>query len=132
MADQSTSGVMKPFFERLRPCHDARWEELMFSYGGCGGMYGFASSHAANTFALATFLTLTFRNILKGFGWLYLWAMLVSYTRLYLGVHYPLDLLVGAMVGVLSGWLAWFVIKKTKMGYLREINVKGNKTHPLK
>lgn len=125
MADQSTSGFMKPFFERLRPCHDLRWEEQMFNYGGCGGMYGFASSHAANSFALATYLTLIFRYRLKGFGWLFLWAAVISFTRVYLGVHYPLDIFMGALVGILCGWLAWFVVKKIKKSYAREVRVKN-------
>jgi undecaprenyl-diphosphatase len=124
MADQTASGFMKPFFERLRPCHDPRWEGLMFNYGGCGGMYGFVSSHAANTFALAIYLNLLFRDRLKGFGWLYLWAVVISYTRIYLGVHYPLDIVVGALVGLLSGWVGWLLAKKAKKAYLRRLNVR--------
>ncbi|MEX2592503.1 MAG: phosphatase PAP2 family protein [Anditalea sp.] len=124
IADQSTSGFMKPFFERLRPCHDSRWEELMFNYGGCGGMYGFASSHAANSFALATYLTLIFHHRIRGFAWLYVWAALVAYTRVYVGVHYPMDILIGAFVGILAGWLAWFALKKAKRNYVRELRVK--------
>lgn len=118
-ADQSTSGFMKPFFERLRPCHDPRWEGMMFNYGGCGGMYGFASSHAANAFALATYLTLIFRGKIKGFGWLYLWAALMAYTRVYVGVHYPSDIFIGALVGILSGWLAWVLFEQVRKGYLQ-------------
>ena len=53
LADQFTSGFMKPFFERLRPCHDPRWQGIIMNYSGCGGKYGFASSHAANTFGMA-------------------------------------------------------------------------------
>lgn len=124
MADQTASGFMKPFFERLRPCHDPRWEGLMFNYGGCGGMYGFVSSHAANTFALAIYLNLLFRDRLKGFGWLYLWAVVISYTRIYLGVHYPLDIVVGALAGLLSGWVGWLLAKKAKKAYLRRLNVR--------
>lgn len=124
MADQTASGFMKPFFERLRPCHDPRWEGLMFNYGGCGGMYGFVSSHAANTFALAIYLNLLFRDRLKGFGWLYIWAVVISYTRIYLGVHYPLDVVVGALVGLLSGWAGWLLAKKAKKAYLRRLNVR--------
>lgn len=122
IADQSTSGFMKPFYERLRPCHDPRWDGVMFNYGGCGGMYGFASSHAANSFALATYLTLIFHHKIKGFGWLFLWAVLVAYTRIYVGVHYPMDIFIGALMGLLSGWLAWFILIKAKKNYreLRE------------
>lgn len=123
MADQTASGFMKPFFERLRPCYEPRLEGLMYNYGGCGGMYGFVSSHAANTFALAVYLNLVFRDRLKGFGWLYLWAAMVSYTRIYLGVHYPSDIFVGALVGIFSGWAAWFFIKKAKTAYLRKVRV---------
>ena len=124
MADQTASGFMKPFFERLRPCHDPRFEGLMYNYGGCGGMYGFVSSHAANTFALAIYLNLAFRHHLKGFWWLYVWAGIISYTRVYLGVHYPLDIIVGALVGLLSGWAGWFLAKKAKQAYLQRLNVR--------
>ena len=124
IADQTASGFMKPFFERLRPCHDPRLEGLMYNYGGCGGMYGFVSSHAANTFALAIYLNLQFRHRLKGFGWLYVWAAIISYTRIYLGVHYPLDIVIGALVGLLSGWAGWFLATKAKKAYLQRLNVR--------
>lgn len=124
IADQSTSGFMKPFFERLRPCHDPRFEGMVFNYGGCGGMYGFASSHAANSFALAIYLNLIFFKKLKGFGWMFLWAAVISFTRIYVGVHYPLDVIIGGLVGLISGWLAWFVLKKLRKGYVRELRVK--------
>lgn len=124
MADQSTSGFMKPFFERLRPCHDPRFEGMVFNYGGCGGMYGFASSHAANSFALAIYLNLIFFKKLKGFGWMFLWAAVISFTRIYVGVHYPLDVIIGGLVGLVSGWLAWFVLKKLRKRYVRELRAK--------
>lgn len=124
MADQTASGFMKPFFERLRPCHDPRFEDLMYNFGGCGGMYGFVSSHAANTFALAIYLSLTFRNRIKGFGWLFLWAAVISFTRIYLGVHYPLDILIGALVGLLAGWVAWFLTLKARGAYRRRLGLR--------
>ncbi|MEX2512393.1 MAG: phosphatase PAP2 family protein [Cyclobacteriaceae bacterium] len=110
LADQFTSGFMKPFFERLRPCHDPRWEDLIFNYAGCGGKFGFASSHAANTFALAAYLNLVAGNKIPGYKWLFLWAGIVSYTRIYLGVHYPMDILIGAVVGLASGWIVWMIV----------------------
>lgn len=120
MADQTASGFMKPFFERLRPCHDPRWEGLIHNFSGCGGMYGFVSSHASNSFALATYLTIVFQKRIRGFAWLFLWAAVVGYTRIYLGVHYPLDILVGAIVGAVCGWLAWFILVKIKRKYIEE------------
>lgn len=109
-ADQFTSGFMKPFFERLRPCQDERWADQIHNYGGCGGLYGFVSSHAANTFAVAMFLNLKMRGKLPHLKWLFLWASLVSYTRIYLGVHYPLDILLGGIIGASIGALVWYLI----------------------
>lgn len=97
MTDLITSGFMKPFFERLRPCHDPALEGLMVNVGKCGGKYGFASGHAANTFALATFFFTVTRH--RAFWLLVLWAVMVSYSRVHLGVHYPGDILVGALIG---------------------------------
>lgn len=110
ISDQFTSGFMKPFFERLRPCHDERWDGIIHNYLRCGGLYGFASSHAANTFGLAAFLNLKMKGKLRFLPWLFLWAAVISYTRIYLGVHYPLDILVGALVGIAAGLISWFVI----------------------
>jgi undecaprenyl-diphosphatase len=114
LADQFTSGFMKPYFERLRPCNDPRWDDLIFNYAGCGGKFGFASSHAANTFALAAYLNLVAGNKIPGYKWLFLWAGIVSYTRIYLGVHYPMDILVGALVGLASGWIIWMLVMYLK------------------
>lgn len=110
LADQATSAWMKPFFERLRPCHDTRWDAVIFNYKHCGGLYGFASSHAANTFGIALFLNLKLKGKLHSLGWLFLYAGVVSYTRIYLGVHYPLDVLIGALVGCLAAWISWLMI----------------------
>jgi undecaprenyl-diphosphatase len=110
-ADQATSTFFKPYFARLRPCHDVRWEGLIYNYGICGGMYGFASSHAANSFAVATIINLTCSHRIRYLSWLFLWAALFSYTRIYLGVHYPTDVVVGALVGVISAWVALKIVE---------------------
>ena len=108
LADQITTSFMKPFFERLRPSHEPSLDGLVHLVNNYrGGKFGFASSHAANTFGVALFLTLLFRRSKPWIAWLFLWAALVSYTRIYLGVHYPGDILVGAIVGMLCALLSY-------------------------
>lgn len=121
ISDQVTSGIMKPFFERLRPCHDPRWEGIMHNYGRCGGLYGFVSSHAANTFGLAVFLNRKLKGKIKGLRWLYLYAVVVSYTRIYLGVHYPWDIFLGATMGTLAAWFSWFFIVFVKRQLIKKV-----------
>lgn len=109
MSDFVTSGIMKPFFQRLRPCHDFLNE--MTLVGNCGGKYGFASSHAANSFALFYCI---FKIFSKKHFWTVCilgWAIIVSYSRIYLGVHFPLDVFFGGLIGILS---STFIFKLNK------------------
>lgn len=99
--DQITSSFFKPFFERFRPCHDPLLKDSVHLVRRCGSQFGFVSSHAANTFALAAFLWLIFRNIYKMVGLLFIWAGIISYSRIYLGVHFPGDVIIGALIGIL-------------------------------
>lgn len=110
LADQSASGFFKPFFERLRPCHNPEIEHLVHTIKRCGGQYGFASSHASNTFALGTFLFLVYRNMWSKL--MLVWAAVVSYSRIYAGVHYPGDILMGAILGVLSAFIVYWLYRK--------------------
>ncbi len=107
LSDQITSSLMKPLFERPRPCHDPEIRHLVHVVHGCGGKYGFASGHAANSFCLVTLLFLFFRRFYAYLGWLFLWAALVSYSRIYVGVHYPGDIITGAILGILIGYLLY-------------------------
>ncbi|MEM9829434.1 MAG: phosphatase PAP2 family protein [Bacteroidota bacterium] len=124
--DQLTSGVMKPFFERLRPCHHPGIAEQVHLVKGCGGQYGFASSHAANTFGFATGMWLLLRNWSQLFVWSFAWAGLVSYSRIYVGVHYPLDIVVGGLLGAILAMLFCRIY-----GYFREslLKVLPNRYH---
>lgn len=77
-----------------------------------GGQYGFVSSHAANTFAVATFLTAALRKRYKWMGIvLFLWAFISSYSRIYIGYHYPGDIVCGAILGILVGLILWKVFQ---------------------
>lgn len=108
LADQITSSLMKPYFERLRPSQDPSMQNfihLVHDYRG--GLYGFASSHAANTFGVALLVWLSFRTVYNWVFLMFLWAAAITYTRIYLGVHYPGDIIAGALVGLVSGWVGF-------------------------
>ncbi len=107
LCDQFASSVCKPLFCRLRPTHDETLAGCVTIVNGYrAGLYGFISSHAANTFGAAMFLLLIFRNRYFTCAILF-WAVMVSYSRIYLGVHFPGDILAGAISGVFWGWLVY-------------------------
>lgn len=118
LSDQLTSGVMKPWFQRYRPTHDPTIENIHTVNDYKGGKFGFASSHAANTFALATFFWLLFRDRRQWVSALFLWAVFVTYTRIYLGVHFPGDVLVGALVGMICAIATYLPADKLAGGLL--------------
>lgn len=101
------SNFFKYGLGRLRPCHDPEVSgtmRLVKSY--CGGKFGFFSAHAANAFGPAIFFVSLFRGKVPYIGMIMvLWACLVAYSRIYIGVHYPLDVIGGALVGAFFGWL---------------------------
>ncbi len=121
-SDQLSSHVFKPFFQRLRPCFNEAFDGLLhLPIGKAGGRFSFTSSHAANTFAIATFLTPALRRFRP---WpailLFFWAFVSSYSRIYVGFHYPGDIVCGAILGVLVGMVVWKVFQITAMKRLGE------------
>ncbi|MFW5657965.1 MAG: phosphatase PAP2 family protein [Bacteroidota bacterium] len=106
LADMISVQLFKETIQRLRPCHEPSLQSLVHLVNNhCGGKYGFVSSHAANSFALAVFLSFFFKNRLMVFI-LLSWAVIVSYSRIYLGVHYPGDILGGMLLGsIISGFV---------------------------
>ncbi len=107
LSDQFTSAFMKPFFGRLRPCHEPGFNSLVHVVKQCGGRYGFASGHAANSFGIATFTWLMFRYRSRLVQLIFIWAALVAFSRIMVGVHYPGDIIVGALVGAFFGWFVY-------------------------
>ncbi len=122
-ADQFSVGL-KNYFQRLRPCHDPALEGLVHLVKNkCGGSFGFVSSHATNHFAIAVLLSLIFKNTYKYFTpVIIIWAAVIAYSRVYLGVHYPGDILGGAILGTLLG----FILGKTYLFLSNKFILKTN------
>lgn len=103
--DQVTN-AFKTGFQRLRPCHEPELEGLMRRVKpSCGGWYSYFSGHASNSFAIATLFVTLFAKRFRVMYVLFGVATLVAYSRIYIGVHYPLDVLSGALFGAFGGWL---------------------------
>ncbi|ADQ16102.1 phosphatase PAP2 family protein [Leadbetterella byssophila] len=113
VSDYVASGIMKPNFARLRPCHDYLNEMILV--GNCGGKYGFASSHAANAFGIFMGFSLVFSENKRLFWVLLAWATLMGYSRIYVGVHHPGDVIVGALIGILVPQIIFYLYKKIKL-----------------
>lgn len=110
LSDEITSGFMKPLFMRLRPTWDSHLSSLVHVVNDYrGGRFGFPSSHAANTFSVTLFIFLVYRK-----NWillLFVWPLIVSYSRIYLGVHFPLDIIVGWIMGTICATLSFLIYK---------------------
>jgi undecaprenyl-diphosphatase len=107
LADFGSVHLFKEVFERARPCHFLDGIRVV---DGCGGPFGFISSHASNSFAIAFFMALLFRNF-SGFAVLFSWAVVIGFSRIYLGVHYPFDILGGMFWGLFVSLLVYYMYK---------------------
>ncbi|MBP5678093.1 MAG: phosphatase PAP2 family protein [Bacteroidales bacterium] len=110
LADQGSVHLFKETVQRLRPCHVL--DDVRMFHTHCGGRYGFVSSHAANAFAILTFLWLRYRKkgVNLGLALMALWAVTTCYSRAYLGKHFPGDLVCGALFGIVIGLIVWTII----------------------
>ncbi len=116
LCDQFSSHIIKPLFARPRPTHyPGIMEHVQILKGYTGGKYGFISGHATNSFGFAVFSTLLFRNKMYGIV-IFIWAIIMSYSRIYLGVHFVSDIAGGIISGIILGGcvygLYYFVTKR--------------------
>lgn len=120
LSDKISTAIKKKV-QRFRPTHDLVLAERVHTVNDYrGGNYGFVSSHASNTFCVALLVTLlletsTFVTVL-----LFFWATLVSYSRIYLGVHFPFDILFGALLGMIIAFSAFLFLKRSQNRFFSE------------
>ena len=118
LCDRFSAGFMKPFFERLRPCHEPSLAQYMRHLIDCGGQYGFISSHATNHFGMAVMFTWFFTKISSQnyLNWaFYAWAGIISFAQVYVGKHYLGDVIVGMLCGILIGKIILTIFTKLKV-----------------
>lgn len=122
LTDFVSSHLIKPGIGRLRPCNDADMAaNIRLLAGYCGQNGSFTSSHAANHFGIAIFLFITLKPVWGNGCWLFfLWAAAICYAQVYVGVHYPLDILGGSLLGCLTGAISATIFMK-KFGALNDV-----------
>lgn len=120
LADRGSVLLFKDTVCRPRPCQVLNDVHLLSDLEPCRNSFGFVSSHAANAFALVTFFWLRYRKTKVNLVsvCLLIWAVAVCYSRVYLGKHYPGDVVCGALFGMLVGWLVWFMMKKFEKKFI--------------
>ena len=126
--DQISAGIIKPLVQRPRPSHDSSiMDQLHFVNDYHGGAYGFVSSHAANCFGLAVWVSCLYkrRSLVTA---MILYAVLNCYSRIYLGVHFPGDIICGTILGILCGWLGYYCYTR----FCQRFSIPQNKSvNPL-
>lgn len=115
LTDQTTN-LFKNGFQRLRPCNNPEIKSFIRIVQERSS-YSFFSGHAANTMAVATFLYLNFKRQIKYLGFLFLWPLVFAYSRIYLGLHYPLDILTGYLCGFIFGFFMFKIYKTAQRKY---------------
>jgi undecaprenyl-diphosphatase len=106
LTDQISSSIFKHLFHRLRPCADPEiMHQSRLLLDHCSGGFSFTSSHAANHFGIAVFIVMTLQPLLKNYRFLFLvWAAMIAYAQVYVGVHFPMDIFFGALIGIFVGY----------------------------
>ena len=113
LSDQISSTIIKPIFHRLRPCHNsALTATIRLVIHDCGSGFSFVSSHAANHFALATFFSFIINHKRKWVPVLYLWAASIAFAQVYVALHYPVDVMGGALLGIIIGCITGVIAQR--------------------
>lgn len=113
MGDLVATRIIKPFWGRLRPCNDLSLTDLIIHRVPCGSGFSFPSAHATNHFAIAVFLILVFYKRWKPILPIGLfWAAIICFAQIYVGVHFPIDILTGTILGSLIGFLTFKLFKR--------------------
>ncbi|HEX8357334.1 MAG TPA: phosphatase PAP2 family protein [Segetibacter sp.] len=127
ITDFTSASILKPLFARFRPCHDPAMQLQINNISGCGGLFSMPSSHASNHFGLSAFWFLVIKHTL-GRRWflLWVWAFVIGYAQIYVGVHYPGDILAGALLGIATANFTFRLFKKwTNDGTAAERGLSG-------
>lgn len=113
-ADLVSSHLIKDYFDRPRPCRDPFMvHQIRFLAKYCGGNGSFTSSHAVNHFAFAAYTFFTLGKLSPWVKYLFIWAAFIAYSQVYVGVHFPSDVLIGGLLGMLFGWFAARIANQT-------------------
>ncbi len=128
LADLTSVHLFKNVFQRLRPCYNTELVDVINNIVGCGGKYGFVSSHAANSFAIVAITIKLIGDKYKWINWLMpFWGILILYSRVYLGKHYPGDVIAGAILGILIAYLTYLAFAKTLVYLSNKSDSNGTK-----
>ena len=111
LSDYICSGILKPLVCRLRPTHEPAIDPIHLVHDYVGGRYGFCSSHAANSMAIGLLFSLLYKNK-TATVLLMAWVAVVCYSRMYVGAHYPLDIMAGLLIGSLWAVLSWWALSR--------------------
>lgn len=121
VTDQMNSTLLKKLVRRERPCNEVYFKDQFVPVLPCSGGYSFPSSHATNHMGIAIMIILTCGRYLGPFKWLFLvWALLIGFSQIYVGVHFPIDIAVGFLEGALLAYTIYSMSQKTKFFKLKE------------
>lgn len=123
LCDFTSASILKPLIGRIRPCHDPSLQLTIKHLAACGGIFSMPSSHAANHFGLAAFWFLVINHTLdRKWHWLWLWAFAIGYSQVYAGVHFPADIVTGALLGIAIGYFSFYLFLQRVMRLNNKVN----------